>query len=96
MHGDESSLGVANVGTIGRRGAEVVADTVHRIGVEYFIRVNGVPVTLAHLPPIGRIDESMGEHAGGERQLCAHEHARPDDAVEPDDVLPNNVLPNSR
>ena len=53
-------------------------------------RIDGRPERLAHLLPLP-VHPSMPEHLPRQRHSRAHQHRRPDDAVEPRDVLAHDV-----
>ena len=76
---------------------EVVAVALDAEEVDDLAREDGVAAALRHLLALARLgvldeQEAVGEHVLGHGQARRHEHRRPDDAVEADDVLAHDVL----
>mmetsp|Transcript_10281 Transcript_10281/g.24116 ORF Transcript_10281/g.24116 Transcript_10281/m.24116 type:complete len:538 (+) Transcript_10281:1121-2734(+) len=70
---------------------QVEAEGIRRELVELLVRVDHVAEGLGHLLPLLVVDEAVRKDSLGEREVARHEHARPDHAVEPDDVLADEV-----
>mmetsp|Transcript_40765 Transcript_40765/g.70591 ORF Transcript_40765/g.70591 Transcript_40765/m.70591 type:complete len:332 (-) Transcript_40765:373-1368(-) len=91
VHGDQRVLGKVQVRTVGGGGAEIVADRVHVVLGQNIERINRVVVRFAHFSAIRSVHETVREDLAWQGDASTHQHARPDNAVEPDNVLADNV-----
>mmetsp|Transcript_40291 Transcript_40291/g.95469 ORF Transcript_40291/g.95469 Transcript_40291/m.95469 type:complete len:798 (+) Transcript_40291:82-2475(+) len=92
VHQDQPLLRVRDVSAEGRGVGEVKAERVRPAHpVELIVGVDDVSEGLGHLLALPVVDEPVGEDGGREGEVARHEHARPDHAVEPDDVLADEV-----
>ena len=78
-------------------GHEVVAVAFNTQQVDNVLRGNGVAAALRHFFGLAGLGvahrkEAVREHVLGQRLANSHEHGRPNDAVEADDVLAHNVV----
>ena len=94
LHALEGDGGVLAVGHVGH---EVVAVALDAQQVDDVLRRDGVAAGLGHLLGLARLGVAHGEEAVGKDVLGqglaqGHEHGRPDDAVEADDVLAHHVV----
>ena len=52
---------------------------------------NSIVVGLGHFLSIRCGDKAVREHSFRQGDVATHQHARPNDAVEPDDIFPDDV-----
>ena len=88
---NQVTLAERNVAAVHRVAHQVIPEGIGRVPGELLHRVDNITDGLGHLLAIRRGDESVSKHRARERQPRGPEHARPDDAVEPDDVLADDV-----
>ena len=79
------------VGTEGNIAHEVITVSVYAERGHKIARIQSVALGLGHLGAVGGHKEAMRENVLGQRQASSHEHCRPNNAMEADDVLANEM-----
>mmetsp|Transcript_28567 Transcript_28567/g.44679 ORF Transcript_28567/g.44679 Transcript_28567/m.44679 type:complete len:203 (+) Transcript_28567:1846-2454(+) len=91
VHGSQALLAVRNVSPEWRSICQVKPEGVRRELVELLVGVDNIAQTFGHLLALFVVDEAVSKHTLWKWNLQAHQHAWPDDTMEPDDILADQM-----
>ena len=80
-----------NIGPVNAVSHECVSKRIRRTPFQNIQRINDVPDRFGHFLSIRCGDKAVREHSFRQGDVATHQHARPNDAVEPDDIFPDDV-----